>query len=112
MVRDSADRHRPDWEGHSRDKILKRKIREMFPIIFSGNVSRGYTKMGQTEYSKGKKVNYWQCSVSYEQCSLKSEQKITKKFNVVASPCISKDISSELGSSYYSGKPIFPWLPY
>ena len=43
MVRDSADRHRPDWEGHSRDKILKRKIREMFPIIFSGNVSRGYT---------------------------------------------------------------------
>ena len=32
-VRDSADRHRPDWEGRTRDKIWKRKIRKMFPII-------------------------------------------------------------------------------
>ena len=31
---DSADRHRPDLEGHTRDKILKRKIRKMFLIIF------------------------------------------------------------------------------
>ena len=43
---DSADRHRPDLEGHTRDKILKRKIRKMFLIIFFfGNVSRGYTNV-------------------------------------------------------------------
>ena len=46
VTRYSAYRQAPDWVGHSRDKISKRKIRKMFLIIFFfGNVSRGYTNV-------------------------------------------------------------------
>ena len=46
VTRYSAYRQVPDWVGHSRDKISKRKIRKMFLIIFFfGNVSRGYTNV-------------------------------------------------------------------